>query len=187
MFKFFSSSHKKVLTLFMLLLTANALAETKISTILADNNDLPIECKTILIDAAEIMIGPKRHRIIENPSSNGDIFSAFILLSYNDQESHINFTAIPSEQGCNVGYNESFEINIPCVDARESLFKRWRLLGKLSDSTIVMRYDFPRDKKTLPKNENDRANAYLTQTRRGTACLVTKKQQHLTANPTPEQ
>ncbi|PID65604.1 MAG: hypothetical protein CR975_06500 [Gammaproteobacteria bacterium] len=141
--------------------------------------DLPGACKAPLIKAAAVIIGPKRHRILHNKTSHSPIFEAFVLLTYNDQESHLNFTAVPTEAGCEVSYRESFEINTPCIDAREALFKRWQVLGKLSDTTMVLRYDSPRKKEQLPADEDDRATAYLTQTRQGVSCLVTKKQQHI--------
>ncbi len=153
-------------------------AKSKMPEVLAET-DLPNTCKKPLIEAAEAIIGPKRHRILQNKSSHSTVFEAFVLLTYNDQESHINFTAMPTKTGCEVSYRESFEINTPCIDAREVLFKRWKVLGKLSDTTIVLRYDFPRKKAQLPADENDRATAYLTQTRQGASCLVTKKQQHI--------
>lgn len=160
------------------LATAGASAQSKMPQVLPETN-LPQSCKNILIEFAEELIGPKKHRILRNPTPHSPFFEAFMLLSYNDQDSHVNFTAVPTEKGCEVSYSESFEIDTPCMGAREALFKRWQLVGKLSDTTFVMRYDFPRDKKTLPENENDRATAYLSQTRNGAGCLVTKKQQHI--------
>lgn len=168
----------RYLLLSTLLLGGTVSAETKMPEVLADT-DLPNSCKQRLIAVAEEIIGPKRHRIIENKVTDSNIFKAFMLLTYNDQESHINFTAVPTADGCKVSYSESFDIKTPCVDARESLFKRWRFLGKLSQTTTVFRYDYPRNKKELPENEDDRGIAYLTQTRRGTSCLVTKKQQNI--------
>lgn len=153
-------------------------AETKMPAVLKELN-LANPCKQTLVALAEEIIGPKEHRIIENKVTDSNIFEAFILLSYNDQESHLNFTAVPTAKGCKVSYSESFDVRTPCVEARESLFKRWRMLGKLSQTTTVFRYDFPRNKKQLPENENDRATAYLTQTRRGTSCLVTRKRQNI--------
>ncbi len=161
-------------------------AKTKMPEVLAETN-LPMACQKPLIEFAERMIGPKRHRILQNKTSHSPIFEAFVLLTYNDQESHVSFTAVPTEKGCEVSYRESFEINTPCIDAREALLKRWKVLGKLSDTTMVLRYDFPRRKSELPADENDRATAYLTQTRRGASCLVTKKQQHIqTVSPEKE-
>lgn len=164
------------------LLTSVAGAQNKMPAVLAET-DLPPDCKAILIDFSEAMIGPKKHRIFPNPTPHSAAFEAFMLLSYNDQESHVSFSAVPSANGCEVSYRESFEIRTPCMGAREALFKRWKQLGKLSDTTMVMRYDFPRNKKALPKNEADRATAYLTQTRNGASCLVTKKQQHIQLRP----
>ncbi len=162
----------------LLLSVTQATAQSKMSQVLVETN-LPPACKNILLDFAEALIGPKKHRILRNPSAHVPFFQAFMLLSYNDQDSHVQFSAIPTADGCEVSYSESFEINTPCMEAREALFKRWQLIGKLSETTAVLRYDHPRDKKTLPADENDRASAYLTQTRNGEACLVTKKQQHI--------
>lgn len=162
------------------LVVATVSAQSKMPQVLPETN-LPPDCKHILMDFAEELIGPKKHRILRNPTPHSPFFEAFMLLSYNDQETHVHFTAVPTEKGCEVSYSESFEIKTPCMDAREALFKRWQLIGKLSNTTMVMRYDFPRDKKNLPPDENDRATAYLTQTRNGAGCLVTKKQQHIQA------
>lgn len=163
-----------------LLFVAGASAQSKMPQVLVETN-LPPACKNILLTFAEEMIGPKKHRILRNPSAHAPFFQAFMLLKYNDQESHVTFSAVPTGDSCEVSYSESFESKTPCMEVREALFKRWKQVGKLSDTTMVMRYDFPRDKKELPENEDDRATAYLTQTRNGKSCLVTKKQQHIQA------
>ncbi len=164
----------------LLLPATQVAAQSKMPQVLAETN-LPPACKNILLEFAETIIGPKRHRILRNPTPHAPFFQAFMLLSYNDQDSHVLFTAVPTEEGCEVSYSESFEIDASCMETREALFKRWQLIGKLSETTLVLRYDNPRDKKTLPIEENDRATAYLTQTRNGEACLVTKKQHHIQA------
>ncbi len=169
---------QSLLIVALLLPATQAAAQSKMPQVLAETN-LPPACKNILLDFAETLIGPKKHRILRNPTAHVPFFHAFMLLSYNDQESHVLFSAVPTGNGCEVSYSESFEINTPCMDAREALFKRWQLIGKLSETTVVLRYDHPRDKKTLPPDENDRATAYLTQTRNGEACLVSKKQHHI--------
>ncbi len=169
------------LLIFALFLAASqAAAQSKMPQVLAET-DLSPACKNILLDFAETLIGPKKHRILRNPTPHAPFFQAFMLLSYNDQDSHVLFTAVPTDESCEVSYSESFEINTPCMEAREALFKRWQLIGKLSETTLVLRYDHPRDKNTLPSDENDRASAYLTQTRNGEACLVTRKQHHIQA------
>ncbi len=165
---------KRVFSVFCIILSLlpvyQAAAESKMPLVLAETN-LPKNCKNILLDFSKELIGPKKHRILRHPNPHVPFFQAFILLSYNDQDSHVLLTAIPMGQRCEVSYKESFEINIPCMDAREALVKRWQMIGKLSNTTMVMRYDHPRDKKSLPTNEDDRAVAYLTQTRRGESCL----------------
>lgn len=168
----------KIMAAFALLAVSSLSAQSKMPQVLPQTN-LPPSCKNILLDVAERIIGPKEHRILPTPTPHTPFFEAFMLLSYNDQDSHVRFTAIPTAEGCEVSYSESFEIKTPCMGAREALFKRWKIIGKLSDTTMVMRYDFPRDKKTLPANESDRATAYLTQADNGKACLVTKKQHHI--------
>lgn len=170
--------HYILLTSALLLATGYAAAQSKMPQVLTETN-LPQNCKNILLNFAEELIGPKKHRILQTPNPHAPFFQAFMLLSYNDQDSQVLFTAIPMGQNCEVSYSESFEIDTPCMGAREALFKRWQIIGKLSDTTMVMRYDHPRDKKTLPVKKEDRAMAYLTQTRRGEACLVTKQQQHI--------
>lgn len=167
-----------MIAVFSLFAVGSLSAQSKMPQVLPETN-LPQSCKNILMNFAEELIGPKKHRILRNPTPHSPFFEAFMLLRYNDRDSHVNFTAVPTENGCEVNYSESFEIDVPCMGAREALFKRWQLMGKLSDTTFVMRYDFPRDKETLPKNENDRATAYLSQTRNGEGCLITKKQQHI--------
>lgn len=169
---------RTLFTAALLLATSQANAQSKMPQVLIETN-LPQNCKNILLNFSEELIGPKKHRILQTPNPHAPFFQAFMLLSYNDQDSHVLFTAIPMGQNCEVSYSESFEIDTPCMGAREALFKRWQIIGKLSNTTMVMRYDHPRDKKTLPAKEEDRAMAYLTQTRRGEACLVTKKQHHI--------
>ncbi len=169
-----------LLTGALLLAVSQVAAQSKMPQVLTETN-LPPACKNILLDFAETLIGPKKHRILRNPTPHAPFFQAFMLLSYNDQDSHVLFTAVPTDESCEVSYSESFEIDASCMETREALFKRWQLIGKLSETTLVLRYDHPRDKKTLPLDENDRASAYLTQTRNGKACLVTRKQHHIQA------
>lgn len=173
----------RLIVIFTLSMASHVLAQSKMPQVLPQTN-LPPACKNILLDFAERMIGPKAHRILVTATPHTPFFEAFMLLSYNDQDSHVRFTAIPTATGCEVSYSESFEIDTPCMGAREALFKRWQILGKLSNTTMVMRYDFPRNKKALPENEADRATAYLTQARGGKSCLVTKKQHHIQVQPT---
>lgn len=145
---------------------------------------LPKVCQSKLIRIADNFIGKKKHRILEHNVSDSDAFHAFILLSYNDQDSHVSYTAIPSENGdCQVNMNESFELPAPCPDARNSIFKRWEMLGRLDEHTIVVRYDHPRKKEERLADENARAMGFLTQTRRGTSCLVTRQQQNMPLPP----
>ncbi|MBS9777355.1 MAG: hypothetical protein KGV50_01200 [Gammaproteobacteria bacterium] len=153
-------------------------ADSKMPKALAETN-LSSNCKEIITNFSEDIIGPKKHRILVHENPHAPFFQAFILLGYNDQDSHVTINAVPMGKQCEVSYKESFEINVPCDGAREALFKRWQLIGKLSNTTMVLRYDHPRNKKILPANEKDRAFAYLTQTRRGESCLVTKQQQHI--------
>lgn len=155
-------------------LNAAKVNENKVGIILADS-PLSETCKQAVMAFSGKLIGPKKHRVLSNHSAP-PIFEAFILIHYNDQDSHALLSAVDTEQGCRINYTENFDINMPCMGAREALFKRWKLLGKLSEITLVVRYDYPRDKKTLPASEAERTRAYLTQTRRGASCLVTKRQ-----------
>lgn len=160
-----------------------ALPDTKIPEALKEAS-ISVACKNKLIRIADNLIGKKKHRILEHNVSDSDAFHAFILLSYNDQDSHVSYTAIPSENGdCQVNMNESFELPAPCPDARNSIFKRWEMLGRLDEHTIVVRYDHPRKKEERLADENARAMGFLTQTRRGTSCLVTRQQQNMPLPP----
>lgn len=176
--------------LFILLLSlglsANAQAESKMREALADAK-ISKPCQNKLIRIADYFIGKKRHRILEKNVSNSTTFHAFVLLSYNDQDTHMSFTATETKTGCQINMRESYELPANCMDARNSIFKRWAMIGKLNDKTIVMRYDHPRKKATLIADENARAMGFLTQTRRGEACLITKQQQNIPEPPKKEE
>lgn len=142
------------------------------------DDKLPKVCQDKLIYLVKDLVGPKKHRVLRHALDNKS-YRAFILLQYNDQDSHVNLTAVPDGDDCLVSYTESFELDAPCTEARDSLFKRWALLGQLSDTSFFLRYDFPRKKETLPANEADRKMAVMTQTRHGKGCLITRKQNNV--------
>ncbi|PIE44877.1 MAG: hypothetical protein CSA45_05000 [Gammaproteobacteria bacterium] len=182
---------KKLFTVIgLFVVIASASAESKMSQFI-DKSKLSIACQEKLVSIADGIIGIKRHRILEHNVPETKTFHAFVLLSYNDQDSHLSFTAIPTvdknnHENCQINVNESYQLPADCLDAREFIFKRWKLLGKLNEETFVLRYDHPRNKKELPQNEKARAMAYLTMTSNGRACLITKQQQNVPALPREE-
>ncbi len=172
--------------LFSLLWCAQVNAESKMADALK-NTAISKSCQTKLVRIADHIIGKKRHRILEKNVSQAKTFHAFVLLSYNDQDSHLSFTATETGDGCQVNMNESYELPANCLDARNSIFKRWAMLGRLNDKTIVVRYDHPRRKTERLDDENARALGFLTQTRRGEACLISRQQQNMPEPPQPEK
>lgn len=159
----------------LLCLPSLSFAETKMSAVLAQT-ELSAACQYKINALSQALIGEKQHRILRQSVAGSDTAQFFVLLSYNDQDSHVSFTAVPQGEDCEVHISESFELPASCVDARQALFKRWAMLGRLNDTTIVMRYDHPRDKSQLPADIDARATAILTQTQHGKYCLISKKQ-----------
>ncbi len=155
------------------------------AAVLADSR-LSLACQAKVSAIADHIIGKKKHRILEKQVSDSDSFHVFVLLSYNDQDSHLSLTASPTKTDCRVDSSESFELPAPCTEARESIFKRWEMLGRLSEKTRVLRYDHPRKKTERLADENARALGFLTQTRRGAGCLITRQQQNIPLPVTEE-
>lgn len=172
----------------LVFISANAqnTTQSKVAEDLATSKLSPA-CQEKVIRIVDDIIGPKTHRILAKNVSQTDTFHAFILLSYNDQDSHLSITVTPNNTDCQVNTNESFELPAPCPDARNSIFKRWAILGRMDENTLVMRYDHPRNKAELLADENERAMGFLTQTRQGVACLITRQQQNVPMPPKKEE
>ncbi len=182
----FQPSILSPLLLFLVVFSTHANANTKMAQALAQAK-IPKACQQKLIRIADDIIGKKRHRVLEKTLSNSTTFQAFVLLSYNDQDTHLSFTATETPKGCQVNMNESFELPANCLEARQALFKRWALIGQLSNTTYVLRYDHPRKKVRRLADENARAIAFLTQTRNGKACLISKQQQDMPEPPQKQE
>lgn len=95
------------------------------------------------------------------------------VLQYNDRLSHLRFDSYylqankdavnASEASCVVSYQLNYQLDIPCIEAREA-FKRWQQVGELGDFGDKTRY-FVHQRKPSKK-------AYLTSISRDTQCLI---------------
>lgn len=194
---------QKLVVVVFTIFSGTVCAASKMSEVVT-NSKLSEECKDKVIQIADHLIGKKGYQILGKNISNSEAFHAFILLSYNDQDSHITLTATPQKTGssCLVNMEESYQSNELCLDERQTVFKRWEYLGmgkmtsvtkynggKLKDRTYVVRYDKPRKKEELIEDTNARAMAFLTQTftRYGPMCLVTKQQQNMPYPPKQDE
>lgn len=100
------------------------------------------------------------------------------LIEYNDRPAHVRFDTYPttsndgSESGeCIVSYQLDYQLDIPCIAAREEAFKKWNQIGELGDST---RY-FVHMRKPNKK-------AFLTSINRNQQCLVSVKETQVVLN-----
>lgn len=126
------------------------------------------QCKPQLLALAEEVIGEKPHRLhVDQPKGNQDLHPLTVVgvISYNDQDAHIQFNASPLKNGgCEVSYEEAFVLFESCIEVREQVFKKWKFIGRLSEDTFFLKH-----KKRLTKN------ATLTAVKQGTQCLVTRR------------
>ncbi len=103
-------------------------------------------------------------RTIPNLDRETKIFSAFTVVNYNGQDSHISTTAIPNgDNKCSILYNESYSFAGPCIIAREQAFSKWKFLGKLVET---LAFSFKRDKELF---------GFLTQQGNNRTCLIQKR------------
>lgn len=83
------------------------------------------------------------------------------VLNYHDRPSHVRFTAYPQGEGCFVHYQLGYQLNIPCVAAREEAFGKWLHKGKLGEKTNYYVH-----------KRNPNKSAYLTSIQRDVQCMV---------------
>lgn len=83
------------------------------------------------------------------------------VLNYHDRPSHVRLTAYPQGEGCFVSYQLDYQLNIPCVAAREEAFGKWLHKGKLSEKTNYYVH------KRKPNK-----SAYLTSIQRDVQCMA---------------
>lgn len=143
-----------------------AQAETSMSIIVKEHK---IEqCKLQLLTIADEVIGKKEHRLhVDQPKQNANNypFTVVGIISYNDQDTQIQFQASPLPNNeCEASYQESFSLPENCLAVREQVFKKWEYVGKLSDDSFFLRH-----KKRFTKN------ATLTSINAGNECLVTRR------------
>ena len=148
------------------LFCSQVIAETSMAVIVEEHKLQ--QCKPQLLALAEGVIGKKSHRLhLHQPKGNQDRHPLTVVgvISYNDQDAHIQFNASPlADGGCEVSYEEAFVLFESCIEVREQVFKKWKFVGRLSDDTFFLQH-----KKRLTKN------ATLTAVSHGTQCLVTRR------------
>lgn len=83
------------------------------------------------------------------------------VLNYHDRPSHARFSAYPQGKSCLVNYQLDYQLNIPCVAAREEAFGKWLHKGKLGEKTNYYVH------KRKPNK-----SAYLTSIQRDVQCMV---------------
>lgn len=117
---------------------------TSVDKIIASNGIT--QCAKPLSSLAADIIGSNSHRLmLETPSAdvNKALVKIYGLIQYRDRQAHVSFTASANKGGegeCLVNYHETFTLQVPCVVAREEVFKKWIFKGKLSDTTSVFEH-----------------------------------------------
>lgn len=133
-------------------------------------------CKQALLTAGNQLIGQKTHYLqpiihmdaekaeqaTENTqTTSDDKLSLSGVLIYNDRPSHIRFDAYQQNGACVVSYQLNYQLDIPCLTAREEAFKKWLHTDQLGDKT-----------RAYVHKRHPNKRAYLTNISRDLQCLV---------------
>lgn len=118
-------------------------------------------CADTLLEVGNDLIGDKAHRLL-NTSVDPAVLTLSGVLHYNDRPSHVTFVVNQTEnKQCLVRYRLHYQLDVPCLTAREEAFKKWIHQGQLDSHTHV--YQHKRDA---------RKTAHLSDISRGLQCLV---------------
>lgn len=91
------------------------------------------------------------------------------IIAYNDRPAHVRFDSYQADDGqCVVSYQLGYQLDVPCMTAREEAFKRYNELGALNDKTRYYQHT------RLPSKK-----AYLTNMNRDLQCLVSVRDTQL--------
>lgn len=118
-------------------------------------------CANGLLSVGNDLIGDKAHRLL-NTSVDASLVTISGVLHYNDRPSHLAFVVNQTAQKqCVVRYRLHYQLDVPCLTAREEAFKKWIHQGKLDSHTHVYRH-----------KRDARKTAHLSDISRGLQCLV---------------
>lgn len=137
---------------------------TQLNELSAELDDV---CRSRLLTVGNDLFGSKQHFLSKSPLSVSQDHRYFGTLIYKDRPAFIEFTVINAAKDkakhthCDVSYTLSYQLDVPCLTAREEAFKKWLVQGKLGENTHI--YVHKRNKNKM---------AYLTNISRGLQCLV---------------
>lgn len=125
------------------------------------------ECASELAQHAKLVFkqNPQRMLAYNNKTADLHLFNALAVNSYRDRDSHVSFHSIKNSDGsCEISITESYILQTTCNDARNEVFSKWNLQGKLNARTLVLESRHIKGKQ-----------AFLT-AQFSTLCLVTTRQ-----------
>lgn len=156
---------------------------TQLNDLLSKSNST---CKQALIAFGNELILEKQHAlqleqasVVDEDGSKSlvDLDNHLMLsglLNFKDRPAHVRFDVNKAGNkgtgSCVVSYQLDYQLNIPCIAAREEAFKKWNQIGELGDKT---RY-FVHMRKPNKK-------AYLTNVNQNQQCLISVKETQVIA------
>lgn len=155
--------------------SAAQVVHTQLDQIVSTTEGMTDACQHGLKSVGNDLISHKKHflqRVQNSPDSQ--VVRIVGTLIYNDRPSHVELTAEPSAQGCDIRYDLSYQLNISCLTAREEAFKKWLHRGKLGETTQYYVH-----------KRNPNKSAYLTNISRNLQCLVNVSVSKSVNNATP--
>lgn len=157
---------------------------TQLNDVLADSNST---CKEALIEFGNELILEKQHAlqleqasVVDEDGSKSliDLDNQLILsglLNFKDRPAHVRFDANQADNSgtgsCVVSYQLDYQLNIPCIAAREEAFKKWNQIGELGDKTRYFVHMRKPNKKV-----------FLTNVNQNQQCLISVKETQVILN-----
>lgn len=136
-------------------------------------NTVPKACQAQFQSLAQDLVGEKSAYLVKNAefmpsSSNNEEFvpptnlaSYSGTLIYNDRPSHLVVETRAIGKACAIRYELDYQLDIPCVEAREEAFRKWQPAGEMGNLTRFYRHQHYPYK-----------TAYLTHITNDTQCLI---------------
>lgn len=118
-------------------------------------------CKDAVLTVGGELILQKKHYLHLQQASDSQLNITGVL-EYNDRPAHVSFGAYQNQGGeCVVDYKLSYQLDTPCMAAREEAFKKYNQIGTLGDKTRYFEY-----------KRNPNKTVFLTNINQDLQCLV---------------
>lgn len=131
---------KRIALLFCTSLMSLPALASSMDKVLADYGH-PVACQSLLIQAADNLIGRNQHRLYiapEFPISSTPLIDGTI--AYKDRSVAIALQAYQdANKECRVTIEQTYLDNSLCTESREDWFSKWDFVGKLSTATRVFK------------------------------------------------